>query len=647
MNIFFHARFFFVVIILITFFSSLMTTPIPSSISSTPSISSVEPFSALLSKPVDWDVKIQRTFEIVLSPSRIVAADSDSLVEQIPTLIQLIGEVSKSDMKDPHQVSPWLLEESVEKMLAIFDCIHRKNFLFFLTRISSMFVFPLAALPAQVYSVIQSERELVLYNFLSSSGYTFLNLNKSLNLHGLDYYFFAFAMLPLVDLSTAVPATASYAPKTTTTSSWWSPSTANSKWHDESKSGSVYEKLLLNYCQVAIQGSLVTSPIDPQVVQGCQLAIGTWIDFHLNPTLYSGTNLNFGKIFNLTSKMCKIAILAQRTRGLGPVLLNRVARLLTTLLSGGKGSRFIFRLDISNLASLINLWFIISAPWKILGTPVDKEFVASNSDLYSIIVPMLQSIPFHDFVADFYHAKFSGKSEFEKFISRPETRVGIDALVKIFEVIGPARDGSVIDVLPASSGIVKNGDATTAFRQVVQEMWQMARQCTWHDGYVPKQLSEESWRMDALVKAAKGTKKGFLTIFSWEEEGGKTDVVDIPRKKIQVTRRIERRKSVSVEQTWNSAICSNEVGWVVMLLKQLAEKQSGIDLGMNPEKFSYMRKFANVTILLLLSFFSWMYISISWCPWLESKTTIFVVQIFFVVIVGLLSLKLIGSQYIV
>ena len=633
---------------------------IPSSISSTPSISSVEPLSTLLTKSVDWDTKIKQIFEIVMSPSRVVAADSDSLVEQIPFLVQLIGEVSKSDMKDPHQSSPWMLEESFERMVEMFSG-DRKNFLHFLTRISTQFIFPLSSVPPQIASIIQTERELVFYNFLarSNSGQVFLNPNKTINLSPVDYFFFAFAMLPLVDLTVTVTTSSfsqpasSQAPKT---SSWWTSHSGDKKWHDESKSGTVYEKLLLNFSEIAFQGSLVTSPIDPQIVQGCQLAIAAWIDFYLSPALYSSgsVQLNFGKIFTITSKLCRTAILSQRARGLAPVFINRVVRLLTTLFSGGKCSRFVYRLDIASFASLVDLWYTVSAPWKILGESIEKhkEFIAVNSELYSSIVSILQSIPVQDFVADFHHAK---STDFNKFLSHKDTKIAVEILVKIFEVIGPVRDGSttVIDLIPQSAGITKSGDATPAFRQIVEDMWNVARQCTWHDGYVPKQLSDESWRMDALVKVAKNLRgrKVFWGIFVWENPEGKNEeALDVPRRRQIFTpsKRVERRpETVIPELNWNSPICSNEIEIVVDVLKRGIEKYAGISLRDNPRKFSYVRKFANVTILLMIAFSLWMYVSIAWCPWMGSGSLIAFVQIFFVIVVGLLSLKLIGSQYVV
>jgi len=368
--------------------------------------------------------------------------------------------------------------------------------------------------------------------------------------------------------------------------------------------------------------------------------------------------LNYGKIFSLTTKMCRLAISSQRTRGLVPVLLNRVIRLINTLFSGGKSSRFIYRLDIPTLATLVNLWYTVCAPWKILGDSMEKhkEFIVANSEIYASIVPLLQSIPIQDFVADFHHAKNQGEGEFKKFLAHKDTKIGIDILVKVFEVIGPVKDGlCVIDMVSPSAGIAKSGDATVAFCQLVQDMWNVARQCTWHDGYVPKQLSDESWRMDALVKVGKHVRgrKSFWSIFVWEESETKSeDTIDIPKKR-QVappTRRLERRTStvtVVPEMTWNSASCSNEIEFVVRLLKRIIEKYSQIDLSTNPKKYSFARKFADVTVLLILSFSLWMYISIAWCPWIKSGSVIALIQIFFLVIVGLLSLKFIGSQYVV
>jgi hypothetical protein len=220
-------------------------------------------------------------------------------------------------------------------------------------------------------------------------------------------------------------------------------------------------------------------------------------------------------------------------------------------------------------------------------------------------------------------------------------------MVKVFEVIG----SGVIEKL------VHRKDLKSLV-SVVADAWSVASACTWHDGYVPKPLSDESWRMDAIVKRMKGEthREGLLgefnAIFTWDSSERKktTEQLGIPRRWTPVAAQvstIDEDFQIASVVTWDSPICSNEYAWMIAVARNAIEYITGEDLRKNPKKFSLVRRLVDVSVLLLIAFVSWLYVSIYSCPLMASSKSVLIVQAFFIVLVGLLALKFIGSQYVV
>jgi len=584
-------------------------------------MSRIEPLSVVLSRQgIDINDKIKQAGSILLAQSRIIA-DTDSLVEQIPNLLYLIAESSRADMRDSSMgSSSWLLEESVE----LIDKMFSKYLEILLSRrYMTKFTFPLSSVPVQISTMILAEPELLFYNFITrGDGRKLLDItNKNLNLDAAEYFFFAFAMLPLIDLSgvsaalTAQSMSSNGSPPTTT-SHWWK--RENQKWYDEKNFGSVYERFLLEYVKSGLTGG------------PSQLVLAVWTDFYLSPSLYSvsgGIRLNYRRIFHLLEKIFNLLVGGDASHGsirggVAPIFVSRLTRLVINLITSG-GGKFINRLDLQTLDSLIQLWVTICK------YPNHEEM--GEKLLFDCPLRILNSVPIQYFVSD-----YESMTDFNNFLNQADTRIAVQCLVSVFEVVSGPNGVSHINEGPLFVAI--------------SESWRIASACTWHDGYVPKQVSNESWRMDTIVKRAERQKSS--SIFTWDtQDGGRKktrEQLGIPR---IFNRHQKRQKSqdvvISPTLSWTSPICSNEFAWLVNRTREFVEYITGEDLEKNPKFFSFIRKFLDVSVLLVLTVLVWLYVSIAWCPSMSSARSILVVQGIFMAMISILSIKLVGSQYIV
>jgi hypothetical protein len=107
------------------------------------------------------------------------------------------------------------------------------------------------------------------------------------------------------------------------------------------------------------------------------------------------------------------------------------------------------------------------------------------------------------------------------------------------------------------------------------------------------------------------------------------------------------RTHAFVKQSWDQPVCASEVVLVLVLLKYLVGTLTEVDLRRHPGHLAWVRSLASSSVLTLIAFFSWIIVSIAVCPYLPSAMTIAVIQFIFVIIVGVLAMKWISSQYIV
>jgi hypothetical protein len=594
----------------------------------TPSVSAVpEPLSVLLEKPIDLSEKIKQVSNAI--HSRIF---SDAIVEHLPGLFLLLREASEG----------CVTEEAAKTIFGLFSIQSENCILRLISQSPSTFVFPIASLPAS----IDWSAEFEFFEHLSHSS---ILSNRKLNLTAVDYFFFAIAVLPLVPQPSH------------TWGSWSSSSYHRVALYDAKRNGSIQERILLEVFEWGI--SAKSSSLSQKTV----LTIAVLQDLYLNLFLYSYNNsgLNFSSIFGLLNSMFGIsakhgALEATRphTNKSIPVLLaERYGSLLSKLLDSDNcySLKFLHRIDPLTVRELSRCWVNYCHPWKAEG-PVSRStkdsWIRKNSRVYSLYSTLLSMSPVQDFVRDFQACSHS-ETRLAGFIDLSDTRNLVEALVDIMSIAAP--DTGMAEAIPE----VFLSDRCI---ELTRFMWSVCVACTWLNSKVPRNMSDASWVMDKIVNACKSVDDERLNkswnlyeIFTWNVVAtpatteGETET-GIPKtvSKCVLSKRLSAIQPRRVSCfTWDQPITSVEYAFVLWFLKRAILVVTKVDVQQHPDRFAWIRELGSVSVLLPLCFLFWLFTSISVCPSLHSGSTIFVIQLVFALVVGLMAIKWIGSQYIV
>lgn len=464
--------------------------------------------------------------------------DPQSLLEELPTLLHLIGELSRSDMKDAGgSSSPWITEAAAQTYLDLLGISRERWSVLHWLGGSTSYNFPIGSLPIHVFSA----KDLVCRKYIPDSVDRLVS-RSVLTLHALDYWYLGFAFLPLVDLGSSSWASSGYSAQNQT------------KWHDEAKAGSIYQILLEQYVDALDRGGA--------------LVVALWIDFILNPMLFTSTVLNYKKLFRLISVMGSTLWTEHRSQPLCAVFHERLSQLLCDLFSPSSfASKFIHRIDLPCCASLISLW----------REQVDRVRDPALRKLGSSI---LQSGPITDFISDTESA-FASTQSVSAHQNSQETKQAFGAIIHVLEVVDLVEDSPTM-----------------------LACWEACRQCTWHEERVPRNLYEESLRMDVLVNK-------YPQILSWDPPVSKTPTAEngIPRSVSVIPKNKRSISAFSIASvTWATPASSQEYALVILWLGWTAEQITGHALEGDANIF--LRKLANVHVVIGIFSLLWICVSL-------------------------------------
>lgn len=556
-----------------------------------PTTPTLLPLSEILARPMS-DQKIDQVTDFILQHNR---SDADVISEQVPNLLLLINEA-------------WISDESMRKLEQLFS---PKSPLFQAIGPNTLFVFPLQN--KFLTSVLLQSNSLLMIQYLSSRD--FMNLSsRTLNLKSLEYFFFSFAVLPfLKDTGTA---------KIEKSSSWSSWKTSSNNWSTSASYGGaiavgssntgrtyasdgLYEKLLEEYISIAVSDNHRIH--DLKFLRGCQLLLSCVIDIWLEAFDSTGGGKLILKLLQIVLKV----VLKSDESKLGGIFLTRLSRVLTDLFVS---SKWLTRIDLDTSMEFVHLWAQFCQPWKSDEKKMMSwhTHVLKYSFVYNCYPLVLRIGSVRDFVAD-YIESVSGKA-FSKFLDLPQTKVGVDIFVSVLEVLAPS-DACVLSILAqdmGSSNLLKTKDSVNeTVSSVTRQIWSVARECTWHNHSVPKNLSNESWRMDKIVNQAKESLvfRDFSNLLVWEKE----EEFGIP-KNLTAPNRVKMVQDRREEYGWDLPVCASEYEWVVGWVKNWTEILIEIDLKKNPKKLAFLRRIGSVSFLIFILISSWMYLggSIGW-----------------------------------
>ena len=571
------------------------------------------PVAVTLGRPMDLNEKVR---QIAAS----IHARHD-MVDQLPSLLLFLAEVSSACMRSG-ATSPWLTEESFSTLVSLFGPQSR------LVRGEVPFVLPLAtpAIPSFVATKLLSGIDnLVFVQYLSAgrSG-TLLNFStRSLALNAADYFYFSFVLLPLLDLSGTSGGCRMQTEVGTSGGFRMQTDVGSTKWHDGSIT--VFEQLMSEYVEASVGGAQN---------RGCQLLLATVIDLYLDIDLF-GEMIYCGHILRVLARVLTVVVKSNSGSKLGHVFMDRLARLLADLFSGS--SKFLTRIDMAAAHAFVNLWSAFCQPWLLDNTDQQSwgGHIARFGFVYACYPFVLRIGAVRDFVSDYAISVSSVKNDaFSTFLALKETKLGVELFVAALEVLSAVGEKVVNGAGPSSS-------VTSATRQI----WAVARECTWHNGSVPKALATESWRMDTLVNRAKGKEeKGVFALFVWET-GPESD--GIPKNLAPPEAKKMLTNVTHLSSSWNQPVCASEYASVIGFLRKWVQILTEIDLEKYPKKFTQIRILANVSVLILLLMLAWLYAAVAVFPDIESRVALGSVQLVFASLLAALIVKWIGAQYII
>ena len=591
---------------------SQWSTPIATAVPATP-----EPLSAILQRHnVDLNERIKQVCaNIMHTGSARILSDTSAVLEQLPNLFLLLKEASSP--------SAWITDDSATLLMELFGLKSPRS----LSRLllqggNASFVFPLNSLPA---SIDWTSSEFSFFKHLSfSQRKSLIDLHsKSLHLDAIDYFFFVLGSLSL----TSPPSS----------SGWTSSSSYGTVWYDASKKGSLYDRLILELADLVV-GTENRGNIPPALLHKAELTIAVLSDLMLDLHLFSfnNTGVDFAHIFRL------IGALVSKI-GFNSPLAQRAIKLISDLLDIDNlySAKFMHRIPSPVFRELAKLYHQLCLPWKEgqMSRSLKDQWLKRNALIYHRYPSALTMPPIREFVQEFV-----SQPDAHKLLSLKDTKNIVEGATDLLEIASPST--GVVEAFPA------------VFREApVEALWHVCRGLTWINGKVPKELTDASWRMDAMVNAVKaieGPKPAVYSTFTWEAPqptGEKTLGDEIPKSmrplflkdKPEVVRPIARSGVHLV--AWDQPVCANEVAGFLVLLRFVVSQISGEDLRRNPKHAAWIRAFSSVSVLTLITFFAWVIVSAGVCPYMRSGIAIGGTQLIFVILVGLLVMKWISAQY--
>jgi hypothetical protein len=616
-----------------------IATPVAVPVSSAP-----EPLSVILQKHnLDINERVRQVCTNVMhsGPTRILS-DTSALLEQLPNLLLLLKEASAP--------TAWLTDESVSSLMELFGLKSGRSLSRLLLQGNATFVFPLSSLPP---SIDWTSSEFGFFKHLSySQRKSLIDLHaKTLHLDAMDYFFFVLGTLSIT--STAF--------NNTGPGSWWSAPATNappSSWYDATKKGSVYDRLLLELLDLVV-GTENRSSIPPVLLHKAELTLATLSDLVLDLHLFSfnNTSVDFEHVFAIIDRIVEKLLAAgaldknsviQTSISLAP-FIPKAVKLMNDLLEPNNfySVKFMHKMNPGTFRAFARLYHRLCVPWrtKDVARPLRDLWLKRNTDMYRKFQGAL-TVPA---IVDFVH-EYRSHEDHMKLAAFKDTKPLVEGIADLLTIASPST--GLVEALP------------TVFedaRAPVETLWDVCRGCTWINGKVPKELTDASWQLDTIVNATKASAVGadskplIYNAFTWETPLSPRPVSDeIPRNLKTLWLKDKPEVTLSGGPSlahkivaWDQPVCANEIAWAVKLLRNLVGQVSGADLKRKPAHLAWLRSFASVTVLIAAVFFAWMFVSIVVCPDMDSAMAIGAVQFIFMVLMGLLAMKWVSSQYIV
>lgn len=593
---------------------SQWNTPIATPVQS----SAPEPLSVILQRTnLDVNERIRQVCaNIMHTGSARILSDTSAVLEQLPNLLLLLKEASAP--------SVWITEDSANQLMELFGLRSPRSLSRLLLQGSASFVFPLNSLPA---SIDWTSSEFSFYKHLSYSQRKHLiDLHaKTLHVDAIDYFFFVLGCLSLIGSSTAA-----------STSGWTSSGSYGSQWYDPVKKGSLYDRLILELVDL-VTGKAERGNIPPALLHKAELTIAVIADLMLDLHLFSinNTGVDFAHVFKLVSALID-------KLGSAHPATSRAIKLVTDLLDTENlySSKFMHRVPSSAFREFAAMYRNLCLYWE--GHDMNKsakdQWLKRNALMYqryphALILPSIR---------DFVH-EYVSQRDVQKLLTMKDTKNVVEGATELLEIASP-RTG-MVENFP---GVFKEAP--------VEALWHVCRGLTWINGKVPKELTDASWRMDAMVNAVKaieGNKNEVYKLFTWDipaDTGNNKFVNDIPTSFRPLFLKDKAEPVAATHKpiqfvAWDQPVCANEIAPVVSWLRKLVMYVSAVDLRRNPSHAAWARSFASVSVLTVLIFLAWVIISIAVCPNMNSGIAIAIMQLAFVIVVGLLVMKWISAQY--
>ena len=587
-----------------------------------------EPISIVLQKHIDVSEKVRQVFSSITSGSRVLS-DTSAVVEQLPALLLLLKDASAGRLS----------VDAAEQLYALFS-IHSPNSITrLLTTKETTFVFPLSSLP----STMDWTKDFEFFKFLGYSKRNLIDMRaKTITLDAIDYFFFVIAVLGITDTNQQLSPWGASAGQQT------------SQWYNAGAQGSVHSRVLLEILETAMtSGKTSSSMVSPVIAHKCDLSLAAFEDFFCGLSMYSFSNamVDFGSVFDLVKSVFGIAIKSSglETRTSHPsasaACVSRITKLLTEVMDVNNffAQKFLHKMTPNVFRSLAALFKAACLPWDFVAgtvvTTTKDTWIKRHADIYALFVEVLTSPRVVEFVAEY--KAHSTEPRFSRFIALSDTKHLIEATIDVVSIVAPAT--GIVEALP-------NVFLSTTSVAVVRSLWSVCRACAWVNNKAPKNLTDVSWHMDQIVQSAKGCETNEIyKIFTWDVPSGQEPELigtDVPKRLTHAIRELTNGVSKSLV-SWDQPVCASESKLMICWLQALITAVTHHDLRKKPTVHAWVRSFASYSSLTVIAFSIWMTVSLSVCPSMQSGARIAVIQFLFVVVVGLLAVKWITSQYIV
>jgi hypothetical protein len=370
----------------------------------------------------------------------------------------------------------------------------------------------------------------------------------------------------------------------------------------------VYDRLIAEIIDVGC-GNFAGNEVAAVLAHKCALTLAAMKDFYMQIDLYSfnNTGVDFAHVFRILRTTESSSVM--KNNGWLKLLLNDMF------------DRKNFYMHKFLLKVTPEIFKEIALLYKTLCGPISKQHDDANIPLYREI---LLSPPVVEFAQNFHQSR----NTLDRFVNLASTRDMLEGLISIMSFFTP--DPSCVAATKA--------------------VWSICRSCCWINGKAPRNLSDLSWKMDEIVNDAKSRQHEMYKIFTWDhdesldeaqqgEEGG------VP--KILRLRNMPEPSAVLPKGglSWDQPVCFSEIAVAVHSIRKILKWAFDSDLKDN--QYAWLRKLASVSVLLAVTFATWVWTSVAVCPRINSPVFMFLIQFAFASIVACLSLKWINSQYIV